>query len=375
MKKYLIFLLSLTACTENLNSVQVVDLEISPEFKIDLSATENYSSTNHQSFPLSDDSFLIFNDFGRSIDTVKVGVKGGRAIKGNEVPNEGPWGIQNINFFQPTDKGMAFMDQYSFYLPSDYGLKKLEINDSRFGLTFPSSMPLINVTNRYFKFLDDESTSSTVLLSSRGKSKLDKSESLELASFDLEKLNIKKFKFEFSSKIEDHRIEFQGERFFLSSAVYPELLSVNDRIIISYAYMNLIQILDLNSGTSFDVKPHSYNYKDERAKPDNKDLIRNRKEFIEKSSLWYSDVTFGPIASLDNGMFCRLIKKAKIEGKRGDIIFELFDKNFNKTGEATILDGSKFLTLYYMPLGKQLFVKAYDQPEEDQLSYHLISLE
>ncbi len=375
MRKVLILLLGLTACAEPENSVQAPYIEISPTFEIDLTETRNSSSTIFKSFPLNDNSFLVFNEYGRSIDTVKIEGLGGKALKGPEIPLEGPWGIESINYFQPMKEGNAFLDQYAIYFPTEEGLEKIEINDTQFGLTFPHSMPLINLTNHFLKFLDPNTNRSIVLLSSRGRSKLDRFEKIELAQIDWNNHRLSKLNFKFSSKIDENRIEFQGKGFSISSSVYPQVLIHQDKVIVSYSYSNLIQIYELNSNTSFEIKPKAIDYKEERTKPEINEMIKSRKEFFEKSRLWESDVTFGPMASLKSGSFCRLIKKQKKDGKRGDFILELFDKDFNKKGESTISEGSKFLTLFYIPLGDQLFVKAHEQPNEDQLSYHLINLE
>jgi hypothetical protein len=197
--------------------------------------TENSSSTIFKSFPVDKNSFLVFNEYGRSIDTIKLDHQGGVAIKGVEIPYEGPMGIQSMSYFQPTNQGIAFLDQQSIYLPSGNLLKRLNINDSIFGLSMPHSIPMTNVQNGHFKFLDDQSKTSFIILRSRGNSKLDKKERIELAKLDLEEKKIEKLDFVFSSKIEEHRIDFQDKGFHISSSVYPEMLVSENKVVLSYS--------------------------------------------------------------------------------------------------------------------------------------------
>ena len=362
------FLVLFIACSEVKTSEQVLEVTVSAKNEIQIGVTGNSSQFDFVSATLNDSSFLILNKFLRSIDTVKVSGVSGEISVGNPIPFEGPNGIEIINYFQVHNGKLVFMDNNTLYMPEVNEVHRFRINEfitpGPKGLLAISSM---NSQNKVVSALDDQSETGYFFL-------LDiKSRKLALAALDLVNNTINPFDFKLSEKLEGHIILNQMNGAMITNPYYPNLFLTDDKLIISYPFINQIQMYSIKTGETVSYSPKTNLYKVEKDLPQSILTEISFKEYSKISGDWQDDVLFGPIMKWGNSNYFRFVR-GELEIEEGTIYLEVFDQNFEKLGEMNLSSIEPNLSMYYMPIGNRVFVKSKLQPNEDILNYYLIEV-
>jgi hypothetical protein len=368
MKLKYSFLLLFIACSKVKTSEQALDVSISPKFEIQIGESGNTSQLDYVSSILNDSSFLILNKFLRSIDTVRVGTGSGKISIGNPIPFEGPNGIEIINYFQEYKGELAFIDNITIYLPGSDEVKRLKINEFKSSqLEGLLSIASINSKNKVVSSLDEKDNLGYFFL-------LDIiTRKLKLSVLDFEKKEINLLDFAISEKLDDHIILNQVKRAAITNPYYPNLFLTDDKLIVSYPFVNQIQIYSIKTGETVSNSPKTNLYKVEKDLPERILTEISFKEYQQISVAWQADVLFGPFMEVGSNYFRFIRGEHEVEG--GLIYMELFNKQFEKIGEVNLSAIQPDLGMCYMPIGNRIFVKAKSQANEDILEYYLISLD
>lgn len=363
------FLLLFIACSEVKTSEQVLDVMISPKFEIQIGESGNTSQLDYVSSILNDSSFLILNKFLRSIDTVRVGTGSGKISIGNPIPFEGPNGIEIINSFQEYKGELAFIDNSTIYLPGSDEVNRLKINEFNSSqLEGLLSVVNANSQNKVVSSLNKKDNLGYFFL-------LDIiTRKLKLSVLDFDKKEINLLDFNISEKLDNHIISNQVKRAAITNPYYPNLFLTDDKLIVSYPFVNQIQIYLLKTGETVSKFPKTNLFKVEKDLPEQILTEISFKEYSKISGDWQDDVLFGPIMSLGDTKYFRFIR-GELEVEGGLIYIELFNKQFEKLGEVNLSAIQPDLGMYYMPIGNRIFVKAKSQANEDILEYYLINLD
>jgi hypothetical protein len=368
MKLKYSFLLLFIACSEVRTSEQALDLTISPKLEIKMGESGNASHLDFVSSTLNDSSFLILNKFSRSIDTVKLSGNSGKISIGSPIPFEGPNGIEIINYFQEYNDEIAFVDNNTIYLPGLGEVDRLKINSfnsSQFeGLL---SIANVNSQNKVISLLNEKDKTGYFFLLNV------LSRNLKLSVLDFNKKEIDLLDFEVSEKLDDHIILNQGKNAAITNPYYPNLILKEDKLIVSYPFVNQIQIYFIKTGETVSISPETNLYKVEKDLPQPILSEISFKEYSKISGDWQDDVLFGPIMEVGTNYFRFIRGELEVEG--GLIYMELFNNQFEKISEVNLSAIQQDLGMYYIPIGNRIFVKAKSQSNEDILNYYMISLD
>jgi hypothetical protein len=368
MKLKYSFLVLFIACSEVGTSEQALEVSVSPKYEIQIGVTGNSSQFDFVSSTLDESSFLILNKFLRSIDTVKVESDSGLIATGNPIPFEGPNGVEIINYFQEYNGKLAFMDNNTVYIQEEKEVDRLRINEfNTIGENGLLAIASLNSQNKVVNTIDDQRATGYFFL-------LDiKTRKLALAALDLVNKTTNLFDFKLSEKLEDHIILNEMNGGSITNPYYPNLLLTDNKLIVSYPFMNQIQIYSIKTGETVSDSPKTNLYKVEKDLPQPILSEIPFKEYSKISGEWQDDVLFGPIMSLGDSKYFRFVR-GELEIEEGIIYLEVFDQNFEKVGEVNLSSIEPNLGLYYIPLGNKIFVKSKTQPDEEILNYYLIEL-
>ncbi|MHA7131237.1 hypothetical protein [Algoriphagus namhaensis] len=313
---------------------------------------------------LTDNSFLIFNKFLRSVDTVKIGDSAARISVGAPIPFEGPDGVETINYLQEYDGSLAYIDNNSLYLPGPNQLDRLKLNEFISSKDYALlAFATINSQNKVVNTLDSENEKGYFFL-------LDiATRDLILSELDFKQKRMKDIDFKLYDKIQEHIIVSKTNGATLTNPYYPYLFLEQGTLVVSYSFVNLIQVVSLGTKETISISPETNLYKTEKTLPKRTVSDLSFEEYYEISGDWQDDVLFGPIMRLGNSNYFRFVRESKV-----NCILEYFDQNFKKLGEINASSLENDLSMYYMPIGDRIFVKSKFQPNEEILNFFLIQV-
>lgn len=176
--------------------------------------------------------------------------------------------------------------------------------------------------------------------------------------------------------IQEHLIEASIMKgVTLSNTVSPQLSIVDDLLLITYPFSNLVQYLDLVNYQSGQKKIQSSIY------PNSKQILSLTSETIEsvKNTIkeWNSDVEFGPLYKVPKtNYFFRLVKGKSTQPNPfdGKIYLSVFDEQLELIYEKHLNEDDPFLTFEYFATDEGIYIKRSTE-NEDILSYLKLSLE
>ena len=365
---YCFLLFVIFACSERMNSEQVLDLKISDRFGLDLTNSKLTGSLDYpiSSIQKSTNKFLVFNSHENRIDTIKFFSEKLSIIEGREIQYEGPKGIAPFNSFVSLGQKIVFVNGQTIFVQDSIEVMRINSNSlqkedqSSFSNFINGPYEIITSidvkSNRIYVFSDDFNNNQIKLLEV----------SLSDSQIDI-------LRFSPLEEIKEHTIRLNQGGFQIENPYHPRILSLNNKLVISYPFTNKFQIYDLKSHDTKIMSPTSDLFKLEKDLPNHQYLDLDFIKFKEISDNWQDDVKFYPIIKLDENRYIRIVRSS-IEGNRHNKYMEIFNGDFKKIQEINLSQINEDLGEIFFPLGKDLLVKAKNQPKEDSLYFYNISL-
>lgn len=359
-----------TSCSEDNSSEQLVSFEVSEKFSVDLSEV---GLSSMREFPIALSSsnpnkFFIFNSFRRTIDSFSLEGGNGNVSQGNEIPFEGPNGVESFNYFIENNNHFIFLDHNSVYFPDSVQLKRIYF--SKFPSMINEGLEYVSRGNSIsdgFNFFDPKNSIIYLFFETFTNSRK------QLISYNLIKNEIKLIDFELIDEMENHIITY-WEGPLKASNPYQPILSVEENfLIISYPFSSKFHLYYLQKGEVQDVFPTSKLFKGEKALPDRSFDSSSFIDFNRISDTWQDDIKFGSFFKLGSDLYYRIVKGGKVENNSKKFI-EVFDLKFNKIGESDLSNIEPDLGAFNIPIGDKIFIKSKTQNTEDVLDYYLITI-
>lgn len=170
--------------------------------------------------------------------------------------------------------------------------------------------------------------------------------------------------------IDEYRLSTKyNSNISVNNVVNPTLTLENNKLLISYPFMNSFEVFDLEKETLVKYNISSELHSNFKANQ----ILKNDElsELITKIKDWNNDITFGPIYwDQKSLLYYRLIKgeSIKLNPFDGDIFLSVFNQNFDLIEEKQLNKNVLDLTFEYFKMDSSLYVKRLSE-DENNLKY------
>lgn len=305
-------------------------------------------------------NLLVYNESFRRIDSLFFYPDTVLMRKGLEIPEEGPHGVLSFNAFISRNNQFVFVTAYGFEVDNKIGIEAINLGDFDFIENDRMTHIVRNFGfNRTFTGLKgkDELYFITKNALSKG--------------FEANCLNLKTKKLEIvdiplqMDVIKKHDTTFEYENLIIGAPNFPYLFVSENKLIVSYPFINIIQVKDLKLGATIDFLPKSKNYPSEKKSPNILSSNPTKKQGNEMTSKWSNDVSFGPILPYQEKYFYRIVR-GQTSGSSRDFFIEVFDLNFKKVLEQEILELKDVPKITYFSTGDDIILNPIKYLEDDE---------
>ncbi|UZD22189.1 DUF4221 domain-containing protein [Algoriphagus halophytocola] len=366
---YLLFLISCsdTNVSEQEISVTVSDLQSFEIGQLGMSGTIPFIfMPDHE----NKNNLLVYNQYFRRIDSLFFLSDTVLARKGNEVPAEGPHGIQNFKSFFSNLDYLVYLSGYGVGIDGEEGLEF-------FGL---GSFDFIENDNMTHIVRDNGFNQTYTGLGSKKDiyflTKNFVNSQYAINHFDLTTKELELIDF----PLKDELLQIHDPAFTYNNAEvrafnFPFLLANEEEIIVSYPFMSTIQVMNIQSRISREFSPLPIGFSSIKEEPivlSNNASYDQGNEMITK---WTEDVHFGPILTYRDQYFYRIVRE-HAERTNKNYYIEVFDLDFNKILEKELVGIRDVPILKYFSTGDDIILHPinYFEDDEDFYNFYRVNL-
>ncbi|PZX47097.1 hypothetical protein [Algoriphagus chordae] len=362
---------SIWGCTEErFSSVLKYQISISEEVALDFSEVGMSSEVPFSISPLdnNNESFLVFNNFFRRLDTVFFSLENNRIVSGLEVSKEGPGGIPSFDIFSYNKYiGVIYMNGNSFfYNKDDYTVKLNMTNELDNGSSSIKSIYGADRRNGTFQISSDLGSYFSIIIHDND------TNVHSLMSYDFDSKNFHDLPFSFDDdQMMKQDIQFKNGSVTIRNTYAPYLTVFDSLLIISYPFFNKISVLNLEDNKQSDYLFESELFKTQKdlpVKTDNSDY----EKFSEEFTKWNNDVHYASISRLNDKLIYRMVFENLGSSK---VYLELFNNSFDKVGEFDLTALQPDLKWFHITVEGKILIQSSKDPDEDIFKYYLISVD
>lgn len=367
------YLMILFSCSDTKVSEQEISVIVSDPQSFDIGSLDMSGIIPFMFIPDQENknNLLIYNQYFRRIDSLFFLSDTVLARKGNEVPVEGPHGIQNFKSFFSNLDYLVYVSGYGVGIDGEEGLEF-------FGL---GSFDFIENDNMTQIVRDIGSNQTFTGLGSKNdiyfitKNFLDSQYAIN--HFDLTTKQLELIDFPVKDELlKVHDPVFKYRNAEIRAFNFPFLLANKEKIVLSYPFMHTIQVLDIQSRITQEFSPLSINFSSIKEEPI---VISNNASYDQGNAMitkWTEDVYFGPILSYRDQYYYRIVKAPKGENVKKYYI-EVFDLEFNKLLEEELIEVRNAATLNYFSTGDDIIISPinYLEGDEDLFNFYRANIE
>lgn len=364
----LVLISTIWACTEERSSVQKYQVSFSEEISLDIGEMGMSSQVPFSISPIdrAQQSFLIFNEFYRRLDSVSFSDKNIWILPGRELPVEGPGSIPNFRHFTFVKDRVVFINSNDIYFVEDENTVDLNITrELDNGLGELKSINGADGRNNTFQAASLDADFLAFIFKDVRTGKF------SLAKYDFNDFEEVPFLFDLDQML-NHRISFEKGPMTVSNSYAPYLTVFDSTIIISYPFFNKISKINLNSQKQSDFLYESELFKKQKDLPEKTSGFKDMAEYSEVGSKWNNDVYYGSIFRLDDNLMYRMVFENQMSNK---VFLELFDNTFEKVGEFDLTEIEPDLKSFHLTVEGKILIQSSKDPDEDIFKYFLISVD
>ncbi|MEB2776854.1 hypothetical protein SYJ56_16120 [Algoriphagus sp. D3-2-R+10] len=366
---YLGFITLVFGCTEEKSTVPKYQISFSEEMSLDFGKVGMSSQLPFSISPLDkkNESFLVFNTFLRRLDTVSFSPEKKRLVPGLEIPREGPGSIPSFYHFNYTKQRIIFFTPNEIFYLKDgetVHLKITKVLDDGSG-----ALKAIKGAGRNGVFQVAPFTGEflSVIIEDH------ETEKFSLWKYDFESFEEISFSFD-SEQISKHMISFDfAKGTTVSNAFSPYLTLSDSMLIVSYPFMNKINMIELGDLEQSDFQYESKLFKTEKDQPGKTSGINDWEEFFDIKSKWDNDVSYDAVFRLNDKLMCRMVFESQQDSHKK--FLELFDNSFDKVGEFDLTAIEPDLKWFHITVEGKILIQSSKDPDEDIFKYYLVSVD
>lgn len=364
MKKYFFFLWIIFSCSPKSGNIEKIGLTIGKEEVVKLGALGLSSEVPFKFSTISNEEALVFNQFTRTIDTISYKKRKFEIKRGIEVPIEGPQAISDFSYFWTCGEKLVLFLTGNSIIHWDLNLKEVkEIPFSVYDIFQSDEYIAISKGNGYnFNYTAYDCVTGNLYLSVKGM--VGKKTKIVQYNFYSDELKL--------LPIEINNEELNNNTLSLSNGLeainFPDLLLIDNYLLISYTYKSDFHIFDLNIGTEKNVKVLSNLFPSQKSIPKLENIPSKK---IETLKMWQDEVSFGSLGFLDEQTLFRIVRNQK-QGEMGEVFIELFDRQFEKIYEGSFSNEIGKLGSWVLPIFGEVWIPSLTQKHEDDLVMYSI---
>lgn len=368
-----IYLIILFSCSDKKVSEQEISVIVSDPQSFNIGSIDMSGVIPFMFIPDQENknNFLIYNQYFRRIDSLFFLSDTVLARKGNEVPIEGPHGVQNFKSFFSNLDYLVYLSGYGVGIDGEEGIDFVNLesfdfiendNMTQYVRDISSNETFTGISTKndiYFitkNFVDNQFAVNHFDLFTK---------QLELIDFQLKDELL---------KVQDPVFKYKNAE--VRAFNFPFLLAHIDKLIVSYPFVNTIQMMDVQSKMSREFTPLNENFPSIKKEPLTISMNPTYEEGSEMTSKWSNDVYFGPILPYRNQFFYRIVRSPVVETSK-KYYLEVFDLDFNKLLEKELLELRDVPKLNYFSTGDDIIFHPikYFEDDEDFYNFYRANIE